>query len=42
MMLTISGATDITIHEAPVPEPGTLILFGIGLLGIAGVNRKKE
>ncbi len=26
----------------PIPEPATMFLFGIGLLGLAGVNRRKE
>jgi len=33
---------DITsLDEAPVPEPGTLSLFGAGLLGLAGMLRRK-
>jgi len=31
-----------TSGGAPVPEPSTILLFGIGLVGIAGVTRRKK
>ncbi|MCD4722949.1 MAG: PEP-CTERM sorting domain-containing protein [Desulfobacula sp.] len=34
-------ADNITLTIAPVPEPATMLLFGLGLLGLAGVSRKK-
>jgi len=30
------------IETSPVPEPATLILFGMGLLGVAGISRKRK
>jgi len=29
------------VTSSPIPEPTTMLLFGLGILGLAGVNRKK-
>ncbi len=37
---TMEDGGDV-IH-GQIPEPATLLLFGLGLLGVAGINRKKQ
>jgi hypothetical protein len=38
---TYSATVDVTQNVSPTPEPGTLVMLGSGLLGMAGLIRRK-
>ena len=40
---SLGGFIDsVSLNTSPVPEPATMLLFGTGLAGLAGVTRRKK
>ena len=40
--VNLDGVDAASNNTAPVPEPSTILLLGLGMVGLAGYNRKKK